>query len=78
MITDRKNLVNFCVITVFFTFEAFVHYSIGKASERHGRGRIRFILPSWGDAGKIILVVIIFAALSSAATVAVDEAWENH
>lgn len=74
---DTKHIVNISVITVFFTFEAFIHYSIGKSSEKHGRGRIRLILPSFRDAVKIIIVVLIFAALSGVVTAAIDNAWDN-
>ena len=72
MISIRQAVV-FSVTVVFFSLEAIMHYSIGKSSERRGGvGRIKLHFPSFADFRKILLVVIIFAALASATSAAIE------
>ncbi len=55
----EKNIIRTIVITIFFTLEAFIHYSIGKT------GRISLVVPPKKEVFKVVIVVIFFAALSS-------------
>ena len=69
----KREIISSIVVFVFFSLEAFIHYSIGKSSERRGgHGRIKFILPGWRDAMKILLVVLIFSLLTFATNLAID------
>jgi hypothetical protein len=72
-----KDGVVFGITSAFFILEAMIHYSIGKSSQIHGgAGKIRVFLPGLRDFLKIILVVIIFSALSMVTIAAVDNAEE--
>jgi len=69
--------LNFFVTSVFFILEALIHYSIGKSSEVHGsKARVHFFFPSLRDLFKIVIVVLIFSALSSL-TISGLENWQN-
>ena len=56
------DLVNLLVITLFFTIEALIHYSIGRSA---GKSGFHVTLPSKRDAFKLVCVVLFFAILSS-------------
>lgn len=73
MTVTARDFVNFGVITVFFTLEAIIHYSIGKSSGKTGTGWIHVSFPPPLDLIKILLVVLIFAALSSVATALIEK-----
>jgi len=56
-------IVVFCVTVFFFVIEAIVHYNIGKTGRVFGME-----LPSRTELGKIIIVVVFFAFLSTMAS----------
>ena len=66
----KKDVVSALVITVFFTFEALIHYSIGKTNETEG---FKIYLPSLMDAVKIVLVVMLFAGMSTMTTAGLEK-----